>query len=200
MRSKAPALLPIFRSGLQGRLLALLFTDPDRQWTVSELAQSVSAPLTSVQSEISRLIDGDVLASRKVGRSRLVGVNNTHPLRQPLAHIVLASFGPEPIIREEFGALGARHVVIFGSWAARLHGVAGKTPQDVDVLVIGDGLDRARVYAAAEQAERRIGKAVNPVMRDSHAWSHPDDDPLIQEILSGPYVVVSEVPREMVSP
>src|SRR5437016_501776 len=38
MRTSAPPLLPIFRSELQGRLLALLYAGPDRGHTISDLA------------------------------------------------------------------------------------------------------------------------------------------------------------------
>lgn len=48
------------------------------------------------------------------------------------------AFGPEFVIGEEFGILGALAVAIYGSWAARYAGTARPAPNDVDVLVIGD--------------------------------------------------------------
>ena len=54
MRTKAPPLLPIFRSELQGRLLALLYADPSRGWTISELAAALSVHVATVQREVER--------------------------------------------------------------------------------------------------------------------------------------------------
>lgn len=42
-------------------------------------------------------------------------------------------------------------------------GRGGAPPHDIDVLVVGD-VDRADVYEAAEQAQERLGREVNPVV------------------------------------
>ena len=60
-----------------------------------------------------------------------------------------------------------------------------------DVLVVGDDLDRTSVYAAAERAEARLGMSVNPVLRPSSGWTHPNGDPLLTEIQERPYVDVT---------
>lgn len=192
MRSKAPAVLPILRSRLQGEILARLFADPSREWTVSELAESSRAALTSVQSEVTRLLDGDLVTSRKVGRSRLVRVNELNPVSEPLGRIVALTFGPAALVAECFGDLGADRIWIFGSWAARMSGEAGSAPGDVDVLVVGDDVARLDAYRAAECAESRLAIPVNPVVRSSRAWADADKDPLLSEILSRPYIVVTE--------
>jgi predicted nucleotidyltransferase len=103
----------------------------------------------------------------------------------------LVTFGPHIVVAEEFAALAANRVVIFGSWAARYHGEAGPIPDDIDVLVVGDGIDRSAVYTAAERAEARLGISVNPVLRPDGSWAEPDDDALMVEIQSRPYVDVT---------
>lgn len=191
MRSAAPPLLPIFRSRLQGELLALVLRDADAEWTVSELAQTLGAPLTSVQSEVSRLQGSSLLLSRKQGRNRLVRANPANPLTAPLTQLVLLAFGPRWAIAEAFGSLHADRVLIFGSWAARLAGESGGAPADIDVLVVGDDIPRADAYAAAERAEQLLGLPVNPVLRSSSAWDDPRSDPLLDEILRRPHIDVS---------
>lgn len=190
MRSEAPPLLPILRSRTQGEVLAALLVEPDREWTITELAEHLDVPLTTVQSEISRLEVGGLLKSRKVGRSRLVQPNSGNPVVAPLTQLIMLTFGPTAVIAQEFGPLHAEHVLIFGSWAARLTGEEGPPPEDIDVLVIGDDLARTDLYAAAERAEARIGRPVNPVLRTSQAWADPAADPLLDEILRRPRVEV----------
>ncbi|TDD66356.1 ArsR family transcriptional regulator [Jiangella aurantiaca] len=190
MRSEGPVLAPTFRSRLQGDLLALVLPWPDREWSISELAARLHAPLTTVQSEVMRLIDGGVLATRHVGRSRLLRANGDNPAVAPLTQLTLMTFGPHSVIADEFADLGADLVLLFGSWAARYHGEPGPPPADIDVLVIGDHVDRAALYEAAERAERRLQRPVNPVLRKSSTWAQRDGDPLLNEIVRRPYVEV----------
>lgn len=197
MRSVAPAVLPIFRTHNQGEILALVLDDPEREWTVSELAAATGAALTTIQSEISRLESGDLVTSRKVGRTRLVRANTSNPIIAPLTQIVLLSFGPKVVIAQEFASLAADHIVIFGSWAARISGIAGKTPDDIDVLIVSDSVKRSDAYAAAERAQERLGRPVNPAIRSTADWQSPSSDPLLDELLRRPYVDVQDIPIEM---
>lgn len=65
------------------------------------------------------------------------------------------------------GVDGIDAAYVFGSWAARLHGVAGKRPvNDIDVLVLGEP-DRAELYEALSSVEGRLGRPVNAVIRDA---------------------------------
>src|SRR5918996_5210641 len=105
MRSEAPLLAPTFRSRLQGELLALVLPWPDREWTVSELAARLHAPLTTVQSEVTRLVAGDLLSTRRVGRSRIIRPNSNNPAVAPLTQLVLITFGPHSVIADEFARL-----------------------------------------------------------------------------------------------
>ena len=191
MRSDAPVLSPVFRSRTQGDLLALVLLHPDDEWTISDLARRLGVPLTTVQSEVARLAAGDLFSTRKVGRARVVRANPQNPSVAPLTQLTLVTFGPHVVVAEEFRGLGADRVVIFGSWAARYSGDEGPTPADIDVLVVGDNLSRAKVYLAAERAEARLGLPVNPVLRSPASWAAPAGDPLLSEITARPFVDVT---------
>lgn len=67
MRTEAPALIPIFRSDLQGRLLLRVLTDEEPH-TASELARFLDAPEPTVHREASRLADAGLLLRARVGR------------------------------------------------------------------------------------------------------------------------------------
>ncbi len=190
MRSDAPVLAPTFRSRTQGVLLALVLLHPDREWTLSDLARELDVPLTTVQGEIARLADGGIVSTRKVGRARVVRANTANPAVAPLTQLTLITFGPQTVVAEEFASIGAERVLVFGSWAARYHGEPGQAPADIDVLAVGDGVDRSALYAAAERAEARLGMPVNPVLRAAAAWA-AGSDPLLAEIQTRPYVDVT---------
>ena len=189
MRSAAPALLPVFRSKLQADILAALLLNPEREYSLTDLAQRFDAPLSTVHGEVRRLTEAGLLRRRNVGRSAMVQANPNNRLVEPLAEVLFLSWGPLQVVADEFSSLdGAERVLIFGSWAARYLQRPGPPPGDVDVLVVG-GPTRESVYDAADRAERRLGMPVNPVIRAADAWRDAVD-PLIQQIQSGPFVVV----------
>ena len=195
MRSNAPGLLPILRSQHLAEMLTLLLLHPDAEYTLSEVAGTLGLPLTTVQREAARLAGSGLIRERRVGRARLVSANPASRYTRPLTELVSLAFGPQFVIGEEFAALGAAAVAIFGSWAARYEGVTGPAPNDVDVLVIGDA-PRSDMYEAAERAEERLGLPVNPVLCSRQRWLAAAD-PLIQQVRSAPLVwIIGEEPRD----
>ena len=176
MRTEAPALLPIFRSQAQAEMLAWLYLHSGEEFGLTDLAGRVGASVATVHREAERLVESRLLAQRTLGRNRLLRANPAHPAAESLGRLLEVTFGPRQVVAEEFADLpGAETVLIFGSWAARHAGETGHAPNDIDVLVIGDDLDRADVYAASDRAQRRLGLPVNPVLRTCQQWNDPSD-------------------------
>jgi predicted nucleotidyltransferase len=185
----APALLPVFRSRLQGEVLALLFGDPAVEWTAEDLARRTGHPRHTVANELRRLESADLVTVRIIGRSKLVRANAGGPYFEPLARLALMSFGPPNVIREEFGALdNVERIFIYGSWAARYAGEQGPAPHDVDVLLIGQP-DRDAVYEAVRRAEERLGREVNVTIRDTERWKNAADG-FTRQLRSSPLVEI----------
>lgn len=199
MRSKAPPLLPILRSRTQAGILAILLLNRELELTQTELASRVGNSLTSVIDEVRRLENAGILHSRTLGRSRLVRAGDG-PLVESLADVVMRAFGPVQIVTEEFRPVvdefGRSLVMLalFGSWAARYRGEDGRAPADVDVLLVVSepGADREPVYAAADRAQRRLGKPVNPTMITERRWEArgSGQDAFVDEIAARPLVVL----------
>jgi predicted nucleotidyltransferase len=181
--------MPIFRSRHQAELLTQLLLNPNTEFTLSELAKSLDVPLTTVQREVQRLVDVQLIRDRKQGRNRLVSANPSNPATAPLTQLVMMSFGPVQVIGEEFAIEGAEQVIIFGSWAARYAEQPGPPPRDIDVLVVGTAGEFA-VFDAADRAQRRIGIEVNPVRCTPAQWADPGDWTLLIEIQQRDYLVV----------
>lgn len=189
MRSAAPALLPVFRSKLQADILAALLLNPEREYSLTDLARRFDAPLSTVHYEVKRLTEAELLRRRNVGRSAIIQANSSNRLISPLTDLLFLSWGAMQVVADEFAGLdGAERVLIFGSWAARYQQRHGPPPHDLDVLVVGRP-SRESVYDAADRAEQRLGMPVNPVIRTADTW-HDATDPLAQQIQSGPFVTV----------
>jgi DNA-binding transcriptional ArsR family regulator len=186
---RAVALLPIFRSEAQYRLLGELFTNAGREYSIGELAGLVGASQPTVTREVKRLVEAGLLAARDEGRRRLVSAREDTPVFAPLRDLLSKVYGVTAVVAEEFEHLEAR-VVIFGSYAARWFGEAGPTPRDVDVLVLGD-VDPLDAWDAAARASSRLGLEVNVVVRDTESWEQ-DASGFAQQVKHRPTIELGE--------
>lgn len=170
-----PLLLPVLRSRALAEILTRLLLEPDQERSVTELAGASGVSVTTALREVNRAEQAGLVVARKAGNTRYVRANVASPLYQPMRDLLLRSFGPGATIGEEMaGIAGIEGLYLFGSWAARYHDEPGPAPADVDVLVIGRP-DRDAVYAAAERAERRLGRPVQVTIRPRSWWTRGDD-------------------------
>ncbi|MEO3825377.1 hypothetical protein [Actinomadura sp. B10D3] len=185
VRARAPEQFPIFRSRLQGELLARLLLGPAREVSMLDLAVMLRTDLASVMREAERLARAGLLVLRRTMAGRVVARDTSSPLYEPLARLLMLTFGPAAVVAEEFGRLpSVREIYLFGAWAERHDGVPGAPPGDVEVLAIGEiGPDLA--FDAAQEAAARLGLPVHPVVRTPQQW-RDDTDPFLREIRTGP--------------
>ncbi len=170
MQTSASPLLPIFRSRLQGDLLARVLGEPGRRFTVTDLARVVDADVSTVTRELTRLVGAGLLVEEKVGRTRVVQANNASPFFSDLASLVVKAFGPARLAAGELLPLrGVARVVVYGSWAARAAGEAGPAPRDLDVLVVGSP-SRIAVHRVADELSERLGIPVQVAFATPEEW------------------------------
>lgn len=173
-KGPTPPLLPLLRSRLQAEVLTLILLNPEREWTLTELASRAGASPSSAQREVTRAEQAGVVASRRLGNVRLVKAASS-PITSPLAELLLRSFGPRQVLAEELQDVeNIEEAYLFGSWAARYAGEAGRPPADLDVLVIGTP-DRDELDEAAQRAENRLAREVNVTIRSTSWWREGSD-------------------------
>jgi DNA-binding transcriptional ArsR family regulator len=184
----SPSLLPLLRSRTQGELLALVLLHPEREYSITELAEACGVTPTAVLREVERLVGGGILEDRRVGRSRLVKARTDTPLYRPLSEVISVTFGPMPLLAEALSGLaGVREAYIYGSWAARYSGEPGPPPGDVDVLVVGSP-DPDTLFDLAEGVSRRLGREVNVHRISPASWAASSTDPFLTSVRERPLV------------
>ena len=185
-KASPPPLLPLLRSRLQAEILTVVLLGPDQEWTLTGLASRTGASVSSVQREITRAEQAGVVSSRRLGNVRLVKAADS-PLTAPLTELLLRSFGPRQVLTEELeGVEGIDRAYLFGSWAARYAGEAGRPPADLDVLVIG-APDRDELDDAAQRAASRLAREVSVTIR-SPAWWRDGTDGFHADVTRRPLV------------
>jgi predicted nucleotidyltransferase len=192
MQAKPPPLLPLLRSHLQAELLTLILLNPEREWTLTELADRVGASVATSQREVTRAEQTGVVRSRRLGNARLVTAAES-PLTGPLTELLLRSFGPRQVVAEELADIeGIEAAYLFGSWATRYSGQEGRAPIDIDVLVIGRP-DRDLLDVAAQRAATRLAREVNVTIRSTEWW-RSGDDASHAEVTRRPLVSLTDEP------
>jgi DNA-binding transcriptional ArsR family regulator len=163
MRTEAPLLAPIFRSDGQARLLSVALLSDD-ELSVTELASRSGAAYPSAHREVARLLDAGILAERLVGRTRMIRANPESPLVPPLRDILLIATGPVVLLAEEFQHInGIEAAFLYGSFAARMRGHEGASPNDIDVMIIGSP-EPDLVYQACDRVEAVVRRPINATM------------------------------------
>ena len=164
MSTSAPALLPLFRSDNQLRLLAKVLLAPLRSWTITELAVATGVPQPSVSREVARLIDAGLFVGHVRPGAREFRANVESAIYPELHGMLLKTVGPKSVLEDALrGVPNIKQAKIYGSWARRYHGEKGLEPQDIDLLVVGSP-DVDTVTAVAEQASQALGRDVNPTI------------------------------------
>ena len=188
MRKSAPPLLAIFRTQLQGELLARLYLRPwDADASITDLAVELHRPVATVHREATRLVQAGLLTERHSGRSILLGVPQDELVTRPLTELLAVTFGPLPVLRDLLADTpGVQEAYIYGSWAARYHGEPGPVPVDVDVLVVGDA-DPDDLFDLASTAEKTLGREVNVQRVRLSSWQ-AGTDPFVATVRSRPLV------------
>ncbi len=187
MRTEAPLLAPIFRSDGQARLLSTLLLAGD-EMSITELARRAGLAYPTAHREVARLADAGILSERQVGRTRLIRANGESPLVSPLREILTIATGPVVILAQELARIdGIVSSFLYGSFAARMLGDAGRAPHDIDVMVLGDP-DVDAVYEACSRVEAAVHRPVNPTILTPEEFAGSSG--FLDNVRSGPTVAV----------
>ncbi len=183
------ALLPIFRSEAQARILAWLLLNPDREQPISTLAPIAGTAQPNTLREVNRLVQSGLLAERRAGHTRLVTANTASPYYDALAQLLGRAYGPARSVPTALTDVpGIEQVIIVGSWAHRYHGEPGPPPRDVDIVVVGEPGRRALRRANAE-LEDTLGMPVQITVVTPQEWDTHDSG-FLQEVQQRPHLQV----------
>lgn len=160
-----PALLPVFRSRIQAGILAATLLNPNRAFSLTELADRAGGSLASVSKEAQILEDAGILVIRHDGAIRLMRAATEKPMLAPLTELIRVTYGVPQVVGEEFGRVaGVTHIALTGTWAERFAGIIGPEPQSIEVRLAVAELRPAEqrdLAAAAERAGRRLKRTVH---------------------------------------
>ena len=154
---------------------------------MSELAAEVGTNPGNMHGEVERLVHAGILADRRVGRTRLV--RDAGSIYSPaLTDLMMLAYGPKAWLEETLaGVPDIQQAFIFGSWAARYEGVPGGLPNDVDVLIVSDDVNREDIFGRAMVVGAKLHQEFQVVFRSPQSWA-AGIDPFLVTVKSRPLV------------
>jgi predicted nucleotidyltransferase len=168
-RAASSALAPFLRSEALGRVLAAILL-ADESLHLRAIADRAQLPYSVVQREVDRLEETALVTSTRFGNARVVRPNEQHLLYDDLRRLLLKAYGPREVIRGILSDIpGIEEAFIFGSWAARYTGEWGASPEDIDVLVVGDPPRDVIDFAQAD-GEDALGLPVQITVVSEKEW------------------------------
>jgi predicted nucleotidyltransferase len=154
---KTASLQTLFPRTRRG-ILAATLTQPEKWWFLSELAQFLGTTPSSLQRELSALVDAGILEQRREGTRGYFRAQKRSPIYRELRGIVEKTAGIIPVIQAILVPFGRKILCafVYGSVArAEEHATS-----DIDLMVIGQaGL--SALTPALRKAERTLGRDLN---------------------------------------
>ena len=172
---------------MQVRLLALVLLQPERSWTLQELAEAVGAPQSSVHRELARAQAAGVISRDDTERPYRFAAATDDAAYAPLADLLKRSVGVESELRVILDRPDVDAAAIYGSWASGVR----RPDSDIDVLVVGDaslGELRRVVRPLGKATGRRIDLTL---LRDEEfVRLREDRASFIRRLLEAPITVL----------
>ena len=174
----------MLRSRVQGDMLATLFLNPERAFSLTDLARRSHASVRAVHAEANRLTTAQWVTQERVGNNHMLRANTNTIIARPLTDLLTVTYGPMPLLTQALADVpGIAHAYIYGSWAARHQGSSGGIPQDVDVLVVGDA-DLNDLNDAVQAVAATLNREINVRRVRADRWTNPADDPFLLAVQS----------------
>ena len=162
MKNSTSSLSEALFAKTQRRVLGLLFGNPDRSFFANEIVRRAESGIGAVHRELATLEAVGLVTAIRVGNQKHYQANRASPIFKELRGIVVKTFGVADVLREALVPLAVkiRAAFIYGSVAKGSDTAAS----DIDLMVVGDEVSYSDLFALATEAERRLGRKVNPTV------------------------------------
>lgn len=170
-------------------IIGLLFSRPDEEWHLRDIARLTGLAPATAQREAVSLSDAGILSRRSSGRQVLYSADRSCPIFGELRGIAIKTVGVASPVRQALEDLTSQIDVafIFGSMAS---GDAGSA-SDVDLMVIG-ALSLRELVPVLGELEATLGREVNPVTMTADEFGRrvAEADHFVTRVLGEPKIFV----------
>lgn len=177
-------------SNVQQRVLGLIFGQPERSFYTSEIVRTLNSGTGAVGRELHRLESSGLVSTHRIGNQKHYRANPDSPIFGELQSLVLKTVGLAGPLADALRPYAAKMLAafVFGSVAKG----SDTASSDIDLLVIGDGLDYSDLYTALHGAESKLHRKVNPLFLTRGDWQRKlsRKDSFVQRISTQPKIFI----------
>jgi predicted nucleotidyltransferase len=155
-------------SKVRQRVLGLIFAHPDRSFYTSEIIRTVDSGTGAVERELSRLQSSGLVSVERIGNQKHYRANRHSPIFEELQGLVLKTVAlKEPLKKALEPYAGTiKAAFVYGSVAKG----TDTARSDIDLMVIGDGLNYSDLYTTLQDVEDRVRRKINPMFLSLDEW------------------------------
>ena len=161
-------------SKVQQRVLGLIFSHPERSFYTSEIIRNVHSGVGAVERELAKLERSGLVSVQRIGNQKHYRANQAAPIFDELRGLIEKTVGLTEPIKKSFEPYANRikTAFVYGSVAKQ----TDTAHSDIDLMVIGDELNYSDLYTAAQRAEGKLRRKVNPLFLSLKDWRRKASD------------------------
>lgn len=173
----------------RGRVLELLFGNPDQSYYLRQIAAAIGTQPGTVAPELALLTDLGLLVSHRIGKRLFYRVNQQSAIFPELKTLLAKTVGVFQLLRSALEPLADRiqFAFVYGSLARR-----EETAQsDVDLMVVGQ-VELEEVLARLQKVEKLIQRPINPTVYSLEEFRAKlaSGNHFVKSVVRGPKVVI----------
>jgi predicted nucleotidyltransferase len=177
-------------SGVQQRVLALIFGHPERSFYTSEIVRTVHSGRGAVERELARLEQTALVSIEHVGNQKHYRANHESPIFNELHGIILKTVGLIEPLKQSLAPYSEKIKVafVYGSIAKG----TDTARSDIDLMVIGDDLTYAELFGGLQKSETILQRSINPTFLSFDDWHRKlaTKDSVIAKIAAQPKLLI----------
>ncbi|MBK7627186.1 MAG: ArsR family transcriptional regulator [Bacteroidales bacterium] len=144
------------------KLLKKFFLNSSTRAHLRGLESEFGESSNSIRIELNRFEEAGLLNSLRDGNKKIYQANRSHPLFKDIHDIILKEAGIDRVIEKVIHRLGnLLSVYLVGDFAR------GKDSKVIELILIGDSIDREYLAKKVSQAEELVGRKVSYTILNS---------------------------------
>ena len=167
-RTRRTGIADALFTGVQQRVLGLLFGQPERRFQSAELIRLASGGTGAVHRQLARLAGAGLVTVTRSGNQKHYQARRESPVFAELHGLVVKTVAVVEPLRRALAPLAGDidAALVYGSVAAGTDSASS----DIDLMVLSDRLRHADLYAALQAVESELGRPVNPTLLTPGQW------------------------------
>ena len=141
------------------KLLKKFFINSSTRAHLRGLESEFGESSNAIRVELNRFEDAGLLNSLRDGNKKVYQANCEHPLYRDIHNIIMKETGIDRVIEKVIHRLGDLLCVYLTGDFAR-----GRDSQLIELILVGNGIDREYLARKVEQAEELVGRKVSYIV------------------------------------